>query len=138
MALRQVVINRNLMPRIEKFLNAHGPDVARPAGDKHIHGGKLSQPAASSKFQSWRWNYFRQISSNLVTPCPPCRNKFLRNPEAIHCGSAAPAFERNVLIALMANCTATADNSKPMMRTARFMAIGFSQRAPRAEVRKIK
>ena len=36
MPFGEIVIHGDLMPRVEQFLNADGPDVTRAAGDKNV------------------------------------------------------------------------------------------------------
>ena len=37
-AFGEVVVNRDLVPRVEQFFRANGPDITGAAGDENVHG----------------------------------------------------------------------------------------------------
>ena len=76
MAFGEIVINRDLMPRVEQFFRANRADVARAAGDKYIHADSLE-------------NFGGGESSKKKKP--PSQPAARQRPE-INGGSLEPAF----------------------------------------------
>ena len=73
MAFDQVVINRDLVPRVEQFLDANRSNVTRSACDKNFHGGEATALRRAAQWENSNdrgWNPSKQIFWRLRSLFP--------------------------------------------------------------------